>query len=136
MKNTLWTMILTGVIAMSTTGCTQDPPAVRRFGSVIGVKDEKLAYYKELHAKPWPAVLKNITKCNIRNYVIYLRKMDDGKHYLFSHFEYIGDDFEADMKLLAEDKETQRWWKETDPCQFPLKNETSWASMKEVFYLK
>ena len=57
---------------------------------------------------------------NIRNYSIYLRKLPDGNHYLFSYMEYVGDDFAGDMKRLAADPEVQRWWKLTDPCQEPL----------------
>ncbi len=68
---------------------------MKRYGHVIGVKEEKLQEYKELHAAVWPDVLDMITRCNIRNYSIYLRKLPDGKYYLFSYFEYIGDDFEG-----------------------------------------
>jgi L-rhamnose mutarotase len=104
----------------------------KRFGSVIMVKPEKLDYYKELHANPWPQVLATISACNIRNYVIYFR---DG--YLFSHYEYWGDDFEADMKKMAADPVTQEWWKETAPCQEPIpthKEGEWWARMEEVFF--
>ena len=31
--------------------------------------------------------------------------------------EYTGTDYEADMKSIAADPETQRWWKITDPMQ-------------------
>jgi L-rhamnose mutarotase len=106
------------------------PP--KRYGSVIKVKPEKLEYYKELHANPWPQVLATITASNIRNYVIYYR---DG--YLFSSYEYWGDDFEADMKKMAADPVTQEWWKETGPCQEPIETAKEgewWARMEEVFY--
>ena len=125
-------------------GCevkTPAPPArpakVRRFGSVIGLKEEKLDYYKKLHAACWPGVLKNIKDCNIQNYSIYLHKMDDGKHYLFGYFEYTGDDFDADMKKMAADPIVKKWWKETDPCQFAVKNRKEgewWATMEQVFH--
>ncbi|MHC4501856.1 MAG: L-rhamnose mutarotase, partial [Planctomycetota bacterium] len=78
-----------------------------------------------------------IRECNIRNYSIYLHRMDDGKHYLFSYFEYIGDDFDADMKKMAADETTQKWWKECIPCQFPIENRKEgewWANMEEVFH--
>ncbi len=110
---------------------------VQRFGSVIGIKPEKIAYYKELHANTWPGVLKQISKANIRNYNIYLKQISDDQWLLFSHFEYVGNDFEGDMKRIAEDPETQRWWKETDPCQTPIPNRKEgewWASMERVFY--
>ena len=60
-------------------------------------------------------------EANIRNFSIYLRKLPDGKYYLFSYMEYVGDDFEGDMKRMAANPENQRWWKLTDPCQEPLR---------------
>ncbi|MBP8132601.1 MAG: L-rhamnose mutarotase [Candidatus Hydrogenedentes bacterium] len=113
-----------------------EPPA-QRFGSVIGVKADKLDHYRELHANAWPGVLAMITHCHIQNYSIYLHKLDDGNYYLFSYFEYTGDDFKADMAKMAADPLTQNWWKETDPCQFPVQNRGEgewWASMEEVFH--
>jgi L-rhamnose mutarotase len=110
---------------------------VKRYGSVIGLRDEKLEEYKRLHAAVWPEVARMIRACNIRNYSIFLRKLDDGSHYLFSYFEYIGKDFKSDMAKMAADPDTQRWWKLTDPCQRPLSNRKEgeqWASMEEVFH--
>jgi L-rhamnose mutarotase len=112
-------------------------PRVERYGMVIGVKPEKIAEYKRLHAAVWPGVLKMIRACNIRNYSIYLREIEPGKFYLFSYFEYTGDDFAADMKKMGADPTTQAWWKETDPCQIaiPLKREGEfWSRMDEVFH--
>jgi L-rhamnose mutarotase len=106
---------------------------MKRYGSVIKVKPEKLTEYKELHENVWPEVLKMIGKCNIRNYSIYHK---DG--YLFSYFEYIGDDYSADVQKMAEDPITQDWWKLTDPCQEPLetrKKGEQWASMDELFHV-
>ena len=40
---------------------------MKRYGSVIGVKPEKLEEYKKLHADVWPAVLAMISECNIGN---------------------------------------------------------------------
>lgn len=110
---------------------------VLRYGSITGLKPEKMAYYKKLHAAVWPGVLKKITACNIHNYSIYLKEIE-GKQYLFSYFEYTGNDFAADMKKMAADTTTQRWWKETSPTQIPLpdaaaKGET-WSNMEEVFH--
>ncbi|MBI4558166.1 MAG: L-rhamnose mutarotase [Candidatus Hydrogenedentes bacterium] len=112
-------------------------PEVQRYGSVIGLKAEKLEEYKRLHAAVWPEVLKTIKDCNIRNYSIYLHQLDDENYYLFSYFEYVGQDFKADMAKMAADPMTQKWWKETDPCQFPIKHRADgekWATMEEVFH--
>ena len=109
----------------------------QRFGSVIGLKPEKAEEYIRLHANTWPEVLAMIRECNIRNYSIYLGKLDDGKLYLFSYFEYTGRDFQADMKKMAADANTQRWWKLTDPCQVPQKDRKPgehWMTVREVFH--
>jgi L-rhamnose mutarotase len=108
-----------------------------RYGMVTGLKGEKLNYYVTLHNRPWAAVLSKLKECNIENYSIYLQKITD-KYYLFSYFEYTGTDFDADMKKMAADTATQRWWRETDPCQLPLPEAVAkkqiWTKMKEVFY--
>ena len=105
----------TATAEVSNEGST-DPASGKavRYGMITELKTEKVLRYKELHAAVWPAVLKKITECNIRNYSIYLKEVD-GKPYLFSYWEYTGDDFAADMKKMAADTTTQRWWKETAP---------------------
>ena len=108
----------------------------QRFGSVIELRPEKKDYYMKLHANTWPSVLKRIRESNIRNYSIYLAKLE-GTLYLFSYFEYVGDDFDGDMAKIAEDPETQRWWKETDPCQKRLPGTPEgdqWLGMPEAFH--
>ena len=105
---------------------------MKRDGSVIKVKPEKLDEYIALHADPWPEVLQMIRACNIQNYSIYYK---DGL--LFSYFEYIGEDYDADMKKMAADPKTQAWWKLTDPCQEPVETAKPgewWAGMEEVFH--
>jgi L-rhamnose mutarotase len=81
---------------------------MKRYGSVIMLRPEKLQEYVRLHAAVWPDVLKMIKVCHIRNYSIYLRKLADGKNYLFSYFEYVGSDFAADMAKMADDPATQQ----------------------------
>ena len=110
---------------------------MQRYGMVIGLRPEKVEEYRRLHAAVWPDVLKMIEECNIRNYSIYLRELGDGKHYLFSYFEYTGEDFDADMAKMAADPTTQRWWAECKPCQQPVADAAPgewWASMEEVFH--
>lgn len=110
---------------------------MKRFGMVLGLRPEKVEEYKKLHVAVWPDVLRMIKACHIRNYSIYLRKLDDGHYYLFSYFEYVGKDFAADMAKMAADATTQRWWSFCKPCQKPLRDIAPgewWASMDEVFH--
>ncbi|WP_341843610.1 L-rhamnose mutarotase [Chitinophaga caseinilytica] len=124
------------LIVMLAAGCAEKK--TERFGMVTGIKPEKIAYYKQLHAHVWPGVVKTIEACNIRNYSIYLKEMD-GKTYLFSYFEYTGNDFAGDMKKMAADTVTQRWWKETAPAQIPLPDAAAtgetWSKLEEVMHL-
>jgi L-rhamnose mutarotase len=128
-----WILLCTMAVL---TGCATRP--VQRYAWVTGLKPEKAAYYRELHAHPWPGVVRMIKECNIRNYSIYLKEID-GRLYLFSYLEYTGRDFDADMAKMAADPETQRWWKETDPCQIPLPDAAAkgkiWSDAEEVFHL-
>ena len=111
---------------------------MKRYGMVLGLRPEKAEEYKKLHAAVWPDVLKMIRQCHIRNYSIYLRTLDDGQPYLFSYFEYAGDDFAADMAKMAADPTTQRWWSFCEPCQKPLRAHAPgewWSNMQEVFHV-
>lgn len=111
---------------------------MKRYGSVVEVKDGKLDEYVKLHADVWPEVLAMIRQCNIQNYSIYLRKLPDGKYYLFSYFEYVGDDFDGDMAVMAADPTTLKWWDVCKPCHEPFEDRAEgewWASMEEVFHL-
>lgn len=106
---------------------------MKRYGSVIKLKEEKVEEYKKLHSDVWPEILEMIRKFNINNYSIYYK---DG--FLFSYFEYTGTDYEKDMKMMADDPITQKWWSVCKPCQEPLdtrKEGEWWAEMEEVFHL-
>lgn len=105
---------------------------MKRYGSVIKVRSEKLDEYKKLHKNVWLDVLKKIKECNIDNYSIYYK---DG--YLFSYYEYTGDNYEEDMAKMAADSVTQKWWELCKPCQEPLETREKgewWADMEEVFH--
>jgi L-rhamnose mutarotase len=106
---------------------------MQRFASVIKLRPEKEREYRVLHAAVWSGVLAQIEKSNIRNYSIFVR---DGL--LFSYLEYHGEDFAADMKRMALDPETQRWWALTDPCQKPVDTADPgewWSPVEEIFHV-
>lgn len=108
---------------------------MKRIGMVIRLRPEHVAEYKRLHAAVWPSVLAQIAACHIRNYTIFLREPEN---LLFASLDYHGGDFAADMRIMAADPETQRWWALTDPCQEPLETRADgewWAMMDEVFHV-
>ena len=106
---------------------------MKRFGQLIGVKPEYLESYKKYHSEVWPEINSKISECNIRNYAIFYR---DGQ--LFAYFEYVGGDFDADMKKMADDPKTQQWWAIVKPMQEPLVNRVEgewWSDMEEFYHL-
>lgn len=105
---------------------------MRRFGQVIGIRRERIDEYERLHAEPWPGVLSAISAANIRNYSIF--RHDDR---LFGYFEYVGDDFAADMARMAADPVVQEWWSYTDAMQEPLAGREPgawWLTIPEIFH--
>ncbi len=106
-----------------------------RMGMVIGLRPEKAAEYRRLHAAVWPAVLERIAACHIRNYTIFLREPE---MLLFGAWEYHGTDFAADMAAMAADPVTQEWWALCKPCQLPLESRAPgewWAMAEDVFHV-
>lgn len=105
---------------------------MKRFGTVIGLKPEKVEEYKRLHAAVWPDVLKTVRECNIRNYSIYLKQLENGEYYLFSYYEYAGANLAADFAKMSADPITQKWWGFCKPCQIWMKDG---GGMEEVFHV-
>jgi L-rhamnose mutarotase len=104
----------------------------RRFGQMIGLKPSGINKYILLHKEVWPGVLEMITDCNIENYSIFLKD-----NYLFSYFEYTGDNYTADMAKMASDPVTQQWWNIVKPLMEPIESrgvEEFWADMEEIFH--
>ena len=106
---------------------------MKRYARVIGVKPESIREYERLHAEVWPGVLETIRRCNMRNYSIFRYGT-----MLIAYFEYLGDDFDADMARMAEDSVTKQWWTLTDPMQVAMPDRKTgewWMAIPEVFHV-
>jgi L-rhamnose mutarotase len=106
---------------------------MKRIASVIGLPPENVEEYERLHASVWPAVVARLTASNIQNYSIY--RYGD---LLFSYFEYVGDDYDADMELMVSDEATREWWAVCEPLQRPVSDRSEgewWHELPEVFHL-
>ena len=126
------------LITLALAACGAPVKEPQRYAWVTGLNPEKAEQYRKLHANPWPGVNRMIKDCHIRNFSIYEREIE-GRLYLFAYLEYTGSDFDADMKKMAADPETQRWWQQTDPCQLPLPDAAAkgkiWSDATEVYHL-
>ncbi len=106
---------------------------MKRIGEMIMIKPEGLEKYKEYHTNPLPGVNEMIKACNIRNYSIFQRG-----DYMFAYYEYIGEDFQADMAKMAADPNTHKWWDMVKPLMRPLPDKADgefWSGMESVYHL-
>ncbi|MHC4152957.1 MAG: L-rhamnose mutarotase [Planctomycetota bacterium] len=124
-------MALFAALILSLTGCAQKE--IKRVGMVVQLNDEHMDAYKKLHADSNPGVRDLLTKYNMANFSIFLHEID-GKWYEFGYYEYVGDDFEADMAALDAEPRNKEWLKICDPMQIPLEGETGWAEMERVYF--
>jgi len=109
---------------------------VQRMAMVIGLKPDRIADYKALHASPWPEMNAALKAAQIANYSIYLREPEN---LLFGYWEYGGTDYAGDMATLGATEVCKRWLKLTDPCHSPLPTAAAgdwWSYLPHVFHLE
>ncbi|MBK1878978.1 L-rhamnose mutarotase [Pelagicoccus mobilis] len=105
-----------------------DKKEIQKLGLMSGLKPEKELTYRQLHQTNWPGVVDGMILSNYRHWTTFL--IEDGDAlYMYTYCEYIGDDIDADNKVMAADPATQRWWKHTDPCNINLHGEGNWSLM-------
>jgi L-rhamnose mutarotase len=130
-----WGVIVMVLVASVSLGGNkaQEPNPIKRVGMVVGIKPDKIAEYKRLHADNSPSVRDLLNRYHMHNFSIFLHEID-GRWYEFGYYEYTGDDFDGDMAKLAAEPRNQAWLKVCDPMQIPLKGQKTWATMERVFY--
>jgi len=129
-------VLLMAAVAVMGAGCQQQRQ-VKRVGMVIGLDPNKMEMYRALHADANPGVRDIIEEANMRNFSIFLHRFDDGKYYMFGYYEYVGDDYEADMAKMNAHPRIRKWLEVTDACQIPLDNRAEgewWAEMERVYF--
>ena len=112
---------------------------IRYYGSAVELRPEMEQRYRELHANVWPEVVAAVKKANIHNYNIFVAELA-GKRYLFSFFEYRGNDPEKDFATMANDPTTRdKWWPLTDPCQRRLPGtpeKEQWKRLEQLMHIE
>jgi L-rhamnose mutarotase len=104
-----------------------------RYGSMIGIRPERISQYEALHDAVPHQVLRTITECNVVNYSIFRYREQ-----LFSYYEYAGADHATDMEKMAADPETQAWWAICKPMQRQTDDRVNgqwWTPIPEVFHV-
>jgi L-rhamnose mutarotase len=113
------------------TGCATQP--VKRVGMVVGIREDKIAQYRQLHADSNPGVRDVLNKYHMHNFSIYLQQIE-GNWYEFGYYEYTGKNFDADMAEMAKEPRTIEWLKICDPLQIPLPGAKGWTTMDRVYF--
>ena len=100
-----------------------------RFTLHSDLKPEKVDDYIELHSKPWPDLMELLEKCNIHHYSISVRGTE-----VFTYYEYTGEDYDGDMKVMNESAVMQKWWTFSKPCFLHHDTGHYYDDLEEVFY--
>ena len=101
---------------------------------LIGIKPDQITAYEALHAASNQGVRDLLDKYHMHNFSIYIQKMDDGQYYLFGYYEYTGNNYKADMEMMAKEPRNIQWLSKTDAMQIPLTGQKSWTKMQEIFH--
>lgn len=104
---------------------------MKKIGQVCGITLENAEKYIEYHNNVPKEIRELIRECNIRNYRIFYRN-----GLLFSYYDYIGENYEEDMRKMAENADNQKWWDLVKPIMSPLadrKKGEFWADMDLIF---
>jgi L-rhamnose mutarotase len=117
--------------ALGVAGCAHQP--VKRVGMVVGIREDRIAEYRQLHADSNPGVRDLLTQYHMHNFSIFLQQID-GKWYEFGYYEYTGNDFEGEMARLAKEPRNIAWLKVCDPMQTPLPGAKGWTEMERVYF--
>ena len=104
------------------------------FGQLGRLKSEKIEEYEALHTNPLPGVTETIHECNLRNHSIF-RHGDP----VFAYFEYVGEDYDADMAKIKADPVTQHRFTFTKPCfeKFSIRPDSEfYADLKQISHFE
>lgn len=77
---------------------------MKRIANVTKLKEGKAEEYLALHDKIWDEVVEVAHKYGLRNFTMF--RVDN---YLFSYYEYVGDDFAKDMAEKAQQPGQAEW---------------------------
>lgn len=104
---------------------------MKKFGQICGIDRKNALKYIEYHRNIPQKIRDLIYDCNLRNYSIFWRD-----NILFTYFEYVGKDFDADMRKMEQNADNQQWWAVVKPLMNPLENRAEgefWADMELIF---
>ncbi len=102
---------------------------MKRIGTLSKLKPGAADAYIKLHDEIWQGVVDAGHEANMRNFSIF--RIGD---YLFSYYEYIGDDFEADMAKKSALPISIEWQKATGEFREIMDGENRFIEIEEIWH--
>lgn len=102
---------------------------MKRIATISKLKPGTAQAYIDLHANVWPGVVEAGHNANMQNFSIY--RFGD---YLFSYYEYTGEDFQADMAKKAALQVSQDWQKATGEYRELMDGENRFIELEEIWH--
>lgn len=107
---------------------------MKRIGVLTKIKPGMLEKYTKMHAEIWDDVVRIGHEHNTRNFTIFF---DERTGYMFSYFEYIGNDYEADMKEKNSKPIIKEWQAMCRECFAPVDDSADGplqAPLREIWH--
>ena len=102
---------------------------MKRIATITKLKPGVAEEYRRVHDGIWPEVVEAAHEANMRNFTIF--RCGD---YLFSCYEYLGDDFEADMARKAAKPVSPKWQETTGAFMEPVDGEDMKIALEEFWH--
>lgn len=102
---------------------------MKRIGTLMKLKPGAAEEYIRLHHNIWPEVVKAGHNAHMHNYTIF--KIGD---YLFSYYEYTGEDFEQDMQEKNSLHISIEWQKATGLLREAIEGDSKVMTIEEIWH--
>ncbi len=102
---------------------------MKRFATLTKLKPGAKAEYIKIHGEIWEDIVKINDACNMHNFTIFCH--DD---YLFSYFEYTGDNYEADAAKKIASPIIAKWKEFTGQYTEPVFDDIKVIMLEEIWH--
>lgn len=102
---------------------------MKRIGTLMKLKPGALEAYQELHDSIWEPVVQAAHEAGMRNYTIFHLN-----GYLFSCYEYVGDDYEKDMFHKNSLPVSRRWQEATGTLREMIDGDSKQIMLDEIWH--
>lgn len=102
---------------------------MKRIGTIMRLKPDKLEEYTALHQAIWEPIVQAGRQAHMQNYTIFHR---DG--WLFSYFEYTGEDYQGDMARKNALEDSRLWQEATGRLREYVEGDAKVVPMDEIWH--